>query len=80
MKLRQVIIVLTGFLSVACSEGAPQSSYSEDLNRLDELMYWWVESAICDIRGAVKDNASMCSGYLDKLRNFYKTFNTSCNL
>lgn len=38
-----------------------QGFICENLERPDELMYWWVESAICDIRGAVKDNASLCS-------------------
>ncbi len=26
-----------------------------------EAIYWWVESAICDIKGAIKDNASLSS-------------------
>ena len=38
-----------------------QGYISENLDRTDELMYWWTESALCDIRGAIKDNASLCS-------------------
>ncbi len=26
-----------------------------------EAIYWWVESAICDIKGAIKDNASLAT-------------------
>lgn len=38
-----------------------QGFICENLNRAEEMIQWWVESAICDIRGAVKDNASLCS-------------------
>lgn len=38
-----------------------QGFICENLDRPDEVIYWWVESAICDIRGAIKDNASLCS-------------------
>ena len=38
-----------------------QGYICENLDRSDELMYWWTESALCDIRGAIKDNASLCS-------------------
>lgn len=29
--------------------------------RPDEAVRWWIESAICDIHGAIKDNASLCT-------------------
>lgn len=38
-----------------------QGFICENLDRADELMYWWTESALCDIRGAIMDNASLCS-------------------
>lgn len=38
-----------------------QGFICENLRRYDEMISWWVESAICDIRGAIKDNASLCS-------------------
>ncbi|MBQ3245375.1 MAG: hypothetical protein IJB06_01545 [Bacteroidales bacterium] len=38
-----------------------QGFICENLDRLEECIYWWVESAICDIRGAITDNASLCS-------------------
>lgn len=38
-----------------------QGFICENLERPDEVIHWWVESAICDIRGAIKDNASLCS-------------------
>lgn len=38
-----------------------QGFICENLERSDEVIHWWVESAICDIREAVKDNASLCS-------------------
>lgn len=38
-----------------------QGFICENLERVDETIKWWVESAICDIRGAIKDNASLCS-------------------
>ena len=38
-----------------------QGFICENLDRSDETIKWWVESAICDIRGAIKDNASLCS-------------------
>ena len=38
-----------------------QGFICENLEREEENIYWWVESAICDIKGAVKDNASLCS-------------------
>ena len=38
-----------------------QGFICENLDRTDELMYWWTESALCDISGAIKDNASLCS-------------------
>ena len=38
-----------------------QGFICENLDRPAEMIKWWVESAICDVRGAVKDNASLCS-------------------
>lgn len=38
-----------------------QGFICENLERDDEVMKWWVESALCDIQGAIKDNASLCS-------------------
>ena len=38
-----------------------QGFICENLERTDEVIYWWTESAICDIKGAVKDNAALCS-------------------
>ena len=38
-----------------------QGFICQNLKRDDETIKWWVESAICDIRGAIKDNASLCS-------------------
>ena len=38
-----------------------QGYICDNLDRSDELIYWWTESALCDIQGAIKDNASLCS-------------------
>lgn len=38
-----------------------QGFICENLERTDEVIHWWTESAICDIKGAVKDNAALCS-------------------
>ena len=38
-----------------------QGFICENLEKEEENLYWWVESAISDIKGAVKDNASLCS-------------------
>lgn len=38
-----------------------QGFICENLEREDETIEWWIESAICDIRGAIKDNAALCS-------------------
>lgn len=38
-----------------------QGFICENLNKDEENLHWWVESAISDIRGAVKDNAALCS-------------------
>ncbi len=38
-----------------------QGYICENLDRTDELIRWWTESALCDIQGAIKDNASLCS-------------------
>ena len=38
-----------------------QGFICENLKRDDEKIMWWVRSAICDIQGAIKDNASLCS-------------------
>ncbi len=38
-----------------------QGFICENLERDDEVIKWWVESALCDIQGAIKDNASLCS-------------------
>lgn len=38
-----------------------QGYICENLDRTDELIGWWTESALCDIQGAIKDNASLCS-------------------
>ena len=38
-----------------------QGFICENMERDDELIKWWVESALCDIQGAIKDNASLCS-------------------
>lgn len=38
-----------------------QGFICENLEREDETIKWWVESAVCDIKGAIKDNASLCS-------------------
>lgn len=38
-----------------------QGFICENLERKEENIKWWIESAICDINGAIKDNASLCS-------------------
>ena len=38
-----------------------QGFICENLEREEETIKWWIESAICDIRGAIKDNAALCS-------------------
>jgi hypothetical protein len=38
-----------------------QGYICDNLDLVDELFKWWAESALCDIRGAIKDNASLCS-------------------
>lgn len=38
-----------------------QGFICENLDRHEEIVRWWTESALCDIRGAIKDNASLCS-------------------
>lgn len=38
-----------------------QGFICENLEREEETIKWWVESAVCDIKGAIKDNASLCS-------------------
>ena len=38
-----------------------QGFICENMERKEENIKWWVESAICDIEGAIKDNASLCS-------------------
>jgi hypothetical protein len=38
-----------------------QGFICENLDRTEEIIKWWTESALCDIRGAIKDNASLCS-------------------
>lgn len=38
-----------------------QGFICENLEREEETIRWWIESAICDIRGAIKDNAALCS-------------------
>lgn len=38
-----------------------QGVICDNLNLKEESIKWWVESAISDIKGAVKDNASLCS-------------------
>lgn len=38
-----------------------QGVICENLGLEEESVKWWVESAISDIKGAVKDNASLCS-------------------
>ena len=38
-----------------------QGFICENLEREEETVRWWIESAVCDIRGAIKDNAALCS-------------------
>ena len=38
-----------------------QGYICENLDKEDEKIFWWTVSAISDIKGAVKDNASLCS-------------------
>ena len=38
-----------------------QGFICENLEREEETIRWWIESAICDISGAIKDNAALCS-------------------
>ena len=38
-----------------------QGFICENLKRDEETVRWWIESALCDIQGAIKDNASLCS-------------------
>lgn len=38
-----------------------QARICKELGQIDEAIRWWALSAIADIRGAVKDNASLCS-------------------
>lgn len=38
-----------------------QGFICENLEREEENLKWWIESAICDIRCAIKDNAALCS-------------------
>lgn len=38
-----------------------QGFICENLEMEEDVLRWWIESAMCDIRGAIKDNASLCS-------------------
>ncbi len=38
-----------------------QGRISSDQGNADNAIYWWVESAICDIKAAIKDNASLAT-------------------
>lgn len=38
-----------------------QGFICQNMDRTEETIKWWIESAICDIQGAIKDNASLCS-------------------
>ena len=38
-----------------------QGFICENLDRHEEVVKWWIESAMQDIRGAIKDNAALCS-------------------
>lgn len=38
-----------------------QGFICENMERDEECLKWWIESAVCDIRGAIKDNAALCS-------------------
>ncbi len=38
-----------------------QGFICENQDNIEEAMHWWCESAMCDIRGAIKDNASLCT-------------------
>lgn len=38
-----------------------QARICKELGQIDEALRWWALSAISDVRGAVKDNASLCS-------------------
>ena len=38
-----------------------QATICKHLGQIEDALCWWAESAIADIRGAVKDNASLCS-------------------
>ena len=38
-----------------------QGFICENQDNMEEALHWWCESAMCDIRGAIKDNASLCT-------------------
>ena len=38
-----------------------QGFICQNMDREEETIKWWIESAICDLQGAIKDNASLCS-------------------
>ena len=38
-----------------------QGFICQNMHREEETMKWWIESAICDLQGAIKDNAALCS-------------------
>ena len=38
-----------------------QGFICQNMDREEETLKWWIESAICDLQGAIKDNASLCS-------------------
>ena len=38
-----------------------QGFICENLEREEETIQWWIKSAMCDIKGAIKDNAALCS-------------------
>lgn len=38
-----------------------QGFICENLEREEETLQWWIKSAMCDIKGAIKDNAALCS-------------------
>lgn len=54
---------LIGTLDKSSRDYAVQSYWQglicEHLGNTYDAVYWWVESAICDIKGAIKDNASL---------------------
>ena len=56
---------IIGVLNPGTREYAVQTYWQgyicENLYREKEVLQWWIRSAICDVKAAIKDNAALCS-------------------